>query len=153
METKAKRTSYVPVALFFLFFLIAASSCQKRYVCAAYSSYFMPMETELSSYFYPFDTSAKPKSSEGRIMVKNKPTGLYKKLPPAKEKKKLDVFLAKEKEFYKPVDSLSVKDDPNKRRESKSNLQQESDASDEAPKEEPQEEPKSEPTEEPVKPN
>jgi hypothetical protein len=124
------------------------SSCQKRYVCAAYSSYFMPMETELSNYFYPFDTSAKPKSngSDNRIiMVKDKSTGLMKKVPAPKEKKKLDVFVAKEKEFYKPVDSLSVKDDPNKRRETKSaTKQKEPDSSEEAPKDEPAEEPKKE---------
>jgi len=124
------------VLLFFgLGFL--STSCQKRYVCAAYSSYFMPMETELSSYFYPFDSSAKPKSMNpnGIVMVKDKSTGLMKKIPKPKEKKKLDVFLAKEKEFYKPVDSLSVKEDPNKRRNQKSNAtQKESDSSDEAPK-------------------
>lgn len=107
----------------------------------------MPMENDLSDYFYPFDTSAKPKSNavDGKIMVKDKSNGLMKKLPKPKEKKKLDVFLVKKKEFYKPVDSLTVKDDPNKRRESKSNTSiKETDSSDEAPKEEPTEEPKKE---------
>lgn len=103
----------------------------------------MPVETDLESYFYPFDTSAKPKSGQEKIMVKDKTTGLYKRLPKKKEVKKLDVFLAKEKEFYKPVDSLSVKSSPNKKREVRTAIKKEnSDTSDDSPTdEEPSEDP------------